>query len=106
MDPRGVINQTHVQLPLLHTPVRGIQRPELGLSSAGRGRQGRIPSCLLVGTVAVKQRCDDLRQFAMEVRRLGYSLDGGAGEWECLDLSDRMLAAVRQADLSGEPAKR
>jgi hypothetical protein len=25
------------------------------------------------------QLCDDLRQFAIDVRQLGYSLDGGAG---------------------------
>jgi hypothetical protein len=46
----------------------------------------------------MKQLCDDLRQFAIQVRQLGYSLDGGAGERECLDLSERMLAAVKQAE--------
>ncbi|MBO0864787.1 MAG: hypothetical protein J2P16_06930 [Mycobacterium sp.] len=44
------------------------------------------------------QLCDDLHQFAIEVRQLGYSLNGGAGEWECLDLSERMLASVEQAE--------
>jgi len=47
----------------------------------------------------MKQLCDDLRQFAIEVRQLGFSLDGGVGEWECLDLSERMLAAVKQAEV-------
>jgi len=27
----------------------------------------------------MKQLCDDLRQFAIDVRQLGYSLNGGAG---------------------------
>ena len=46
----------------------------------------------------MKQLCDDLRQFAIQVRQLGYSLDAGAGERECLDLSERMLAALKQAE--------
>jgi hypothetical protein len=44
------------------------------------------------------QLCDDLRQFAIDVRQLGYSLDGGAGERPCLELSERMLAAVKRAE--------
>ena len=47
---------------------------------------------------AVKQLCDDLRQFAIQVRQLGYSLHGGVLEREFLDLSDRMLATVKQAE--------
>jgi hypothetical protein len=46
----------------------------------------------------MKQLCDDLRQFAIQVRQLGYSLDRGVGERECLDISERMLAAVKQAE--------
>jgi hypothetical protein len=46
----------------------------------------------------MKQLCDDLYQFAIQVRQLGYSLEGGLGERECLALSDRMVAAVRQAE--------
>jgi hypothetical protein len=46
----------------------------------------------------MKQLCDDLRQFAIQVRQLGYSLDGRVGERECLELSERMLAAVKQAE--------
>jgi signal transduction histidine kinase len=53
----------------------------------------------------MEQLCDDLRQFATQVRRLGYSvgprwnpIDGGVGERECLDLSERMLAAVKRAE--------
>ena len=46
----------------------------------------------------MKQLCDDLRQFAIEVHQLGYSLNGGVGERECLDLSERMLAAVKRAE--------
>jgi hypothetical protein len=53
----------------------------------------------------MKQLCDDLRQFAIQVRQLGYSLDGGVGERECLDLSERMLAAVEQAEASMAGAK-
>ena len=45
----------------------------------------------------MNQLCDDLRQFAIE-RQLGYSLNGGVGESECLELSERMLAAVKQAE--------
>ena len=47
---------------------------------------------------AMKQLCDDLRQFAVQVHQLGYSLDGGVGERECLILSERMIAAVKQAE--------
>ena len=46
----------------------------------------------------MKQLCDDLRQFAIQVRQLGYSVYGGVVERECLDLSERMLAAVKQAE--------
>jgi hypothetical protein len=46
----------------------------------------------------MKQLCDDLRQFAIQVRQIGFSVNGGVGERECLDLSDRMLAAVKQAE--------
>jgi hypothetical protein len=46
----------------------------------------------------MKQLCDELRQFAIEVHRLGYSLDRGTGEQQCLDLSERMLAAVNEAE--------
>lgn len=51
----------------------------------------------------MRQLCDDLHQFAIEVRQLGYSLDGGLLERECLALSERMLAAVRQAEARGAP---
>ena len=47
----------------------------------------------------MEQLCDDLRQFAIEVRQVGFSLNGGVGERECLDLSERMLAAVKQAEV-------
>jgi hypothetical protein len=46
----------------------------------------------------MKQLCDDLRQFAIEVHQLGYSNDAGMVERECLDLSERMLTAVNQAE--------
>ena len=46
----------------------------------------------------MKQLCDDLRQFAIEVRKVGFSLSGGVGERQCLDLSERMLASVKQAE--------
>lgn len=42
--------------------------------------------------------CDDLRHFAIQVRQLAYSLNGGVGERECLELSERMLTAVKQAE--------
>jgi hypothetical protein len=53
----------------------------------------------------MKQLCNDLRQFAIQVRQLGYSLDGEAAERECLYLSERMLAAVKQAEASMVGAK-
>ena len=55
----------------------------------------------------MKQLCDDLRQFAIQVRQIGLSVNGGVGERECLDLSDRMLAAVQQAESrNGKAGKR
>ena len=53
----------------------------------------------------MKQLCDDLRQFAIQVHQLGFSLSGGTGERECLDLSERMLAAVKQAETRMAGAK-
>ena len=46
----------------------------------------------------MKQLCEDLRQFAIQVRQIGFSVNGGVGERECLDLSERMLTAVKQAE--------
>ena len=46
----------------------------------------------------MKQLCDDLRRFAIEVRQVGFSVSGGVGERECLDLSERMFVAVEQAE--------
>lgn len=46
----------------------------------------------------MEQLCDDLRRFAIQVRQIGLSVNGGVGERECLDLSDRMLAAVQRAE--------
>jgi hypothetical protein len=53
----------------------------------------------------MKQLCDDLRQFAIQVRQLGYSLDGAGAERECMDLSERMLAAVEHAEVRMAGAK-
>ena len=52
----------------------------------------------------MKQLCD-LRQFAIRLRQLGYSPDGGAVERDCLGLSERMLAAVKQAEARMSDAK-
>ncbi len=57
------------------------------IKSSGQAKKG-----------AMKQLCDDLSQFAIQVREIGYSVGGGVGERECLDLSERMLAAVEQAE--------
>lgn len=46
---------------------------------------------------AIRQLCDELR-FAIQVRQLAYLVQGGFGERECLDLSQRMLAAAEQAE--------
>ena len=53
----------------------------------------------------MKRLCDDLSQFAIQVRQLGYSLGGDLGERHCLDLSERMLAAVKQAEARMAGAK-
>jgi hypothetical protein len=53
----------------------------------------------------MEQLCDDLSQFAIQVRQLGYSLGGGVGERQCLNLSERMLAAVKQAEARMAGAK-
>jgi hypothetical protein len=45
---------------------------------------------------------DDLRRFATELRQLGFSLNGGIGEWECLQLSERMLATARLAEVGDQ----
>jgi hypothetical protein len=49
----------------------------------------------------MKQLCEDLRQFAIQVRQIGFSVNGGVGERECLDLSERMLTAVKQLRENG-----
>ena len=46
----------------------------------------------------MKQLCDDLRHFAIQVRQ-------GVLEQECLNLSERMLAAVKQAEARMAGAK-
>ena len=46
----------------------------------------------------MKQLCDDLRQFAIEVRQIGFSVSGGVGERGCLDLSERMFVAAEQIE--------
>jgi hypothetical protein len=53
----------------------------------------------------MKQLCDDLRQFAIQVRQLGHSSDEGVVERECVNLSERMLAAVKQAEARMAGAK-
>jgi hypothetical protein len=47
---------------------------------------------------AIRPLCDELRHFAIQVRQLAYLVQGGIGERECLDLSQRMLAAAEQAE--------
>lgn len=46
----------------------------------------------------MEQLCEDIRRFAIQIRQIGFSVNGGVGERECLDLSDRMLAAVQRAE--------
>jgi hypothetical protein len=77
----------------------------LGLKLGGTWASGAHID-FIRGGVAVKQLCEDVRQFAIEVRQLGYSVDGGLAERECLDLSERMLAAVRRTEERAEPARR
>ena len=53
----------------------------------------------------MKQLCNDLRQFAIKVRQLGYSSNGGLAEQECLDLCECMLVAVKDAEARMAVAK-
>jgi hypothetical protein len=53
----------------------------------------------------MKQLCDDLRQFAIQVRRLGYSFGGGTAERQCLELCECMLVAVKHAEARMADAK-
>jgi hypothetical protein len=53
----------------------------------------------------MKQLCDELRQFAIQVYQLGYFLDGGIGERQCRDLSERMFAAANEAEARMASAK-
>jgi len=46
----------------------------------------------------MKQLHDELLQFAIQVHQLGDSLDPGAAKRECRHLSERMFAAVDQAE--------
>jgi hypothetical protein len=46
----------------------------------------------------MKQLFDDLRQIAIEVGQVGFSLSGGVGERECLDLSERMFVEAEQIE--------
>ena len=52
---------------------------------------------------AMRQLCSDLRQFAIQVRQLGYSCS--TAEWrerECLDLCECMLVAVKHAEMMAD----
>ena len=40
----------------------------------------------------------DLRNYAVELRQLAYTLPGGLGEHELLRMSDRMRAAADQVE--------
>jgi hypothetical protein len=53
----------------------------------------------------MRQLCDDLRQFAIQLRQLGYSGDGGVAQRECLDLCECMLVAVKHAEARMAGAK-
>jgi hypothetical protein len=53
----------------------------------------------------MKRLCNDLRQFAIQVRQLGYSVDGGLAERECLELCECMLVAVKDAEARMADAK-
>lgn len=46
-------------------------------------------------TVEMRLR-DDLRNYAVELRQLAYTLPLGVGEHDLLQLSDRMRAAAEQ----------
>ena len=52
-------------------------------------------------TVETRLR-DDLRNYAVELRQLAYTLPLGVGEHALLQLSDRMRAAAEQAMRKGD----
>lgn len=51
-----------------------------------------------LGEWFMKQLCNELREFAVEVRQLGYEPEAVGVERKCLDLSERMLGAVNRAE--------
>jgi hypothetical protein len=46
----------------------------------------------------MKQLCDELRQFAIQVHQLGCSIEDAVAQRECLHLSECMFAAANQAE--------
>jgi hypothetical protein len=54
-------------------------------------------------TVEARLR-QDLREYAVELRQLAYTVPNGVGEHDFLELSGRMRAAADQASSKREPS--
>jgi hypothetical protein len=75
----------------------------LGLVTAATRRlrpgcQGRPSRDLVFSMNELEQLARDVRGFATEVRRLGYSSVAGGHENRFLELSERMMRQADQAD--------
>ena len=62
------------------------------------GCQGRPSRDLVFSMNELEQLARDVRGFATEVRRLGYSSVAGGHENRFLELSERMVRQADQAD--------
>jgi hypothetical protein len=62
------------------------------------GCQGRASRDLVFSMNELQQLARDVRGFATEVRRLGYSSVAGGHENRFLELSERMMRQADQAD--------
>jgi hypothetical protein len=87
-----------VKLPLIRvgalavTPT-GCENFQIGWST--QTRHSARPKGEVMPTVEMRLR-EDLRNYAVELRQLAYTLPLGVGEHDLLQLSDRMRAAAEQ----------
>jgi hypothetical protein len=47
--------------------------------------------------------CRELHKYAIEIRQFAYTLPNGVGEYDLLQLSERMIAAAQEV-VRSEPA--
>ena len=75
----------------------GVRRLRL-LAWSRPGYQGRSSRDLVFSVNELEQLARDVRGFATEVRRLGYSSVAGGHENRFLELSERMMRQADRAD--------